>query len=308
MPSPTGSTSSPAPRLPPSVGRRRGAGWRRRFPRPLQGGGLLLVAVATLGCARPGLPVATAAPIAGPQAGPQPWQVPASELATQRLFRLRYDGPEGQGSLRLTLRLATAERYRLTVADVAGRPVSILSVEAGEGLWVEPREETYCRLQSAVELEALPSLRLPLAALPAVLLGRLPATPAGRPPRLGPRFEYRDAEGRRWGAAMAAGEVVSWTLWDGGEPAAWWRRQGDEAILSERRRGVQMRWREVAREPLAELPPPPEIPAGYRSDCGPAPQVIPAPGSPGAPAPEEPPASGGFDSAGARTYDFWFDA
>jgi hypothetical protein len=243
----------------------------------LRTGGLLLAAAAALGCARPGLAVATAATGPGAQVGSEPWQIPASELATQRLFRLRYDGPEGQGSLRLTLRLAAADRYRLTVADVAGRPLSTLSVEAGEGLWVEPREERYCRLRSAVELEALPSLRLPLAALPAVLLGRLPAAPSGRPPRLGPRFEYRDAEGRRWGAGMAAGEVVSWTLWEAGEPAAWWRRRGEEAILSERRRGVQMRWREVAKEPLAELPPPPEVPAGYRSDCGAAPEVIPAP-------------------------------
>jgi hypothetical protein len=80
--------------------------------------------------------------------------------------------------------------------------------------------------------------------------------------------EYRDAQGRRWTVEQGqGGEVLGWTLWADGEPAVWWRLLTGEAILSERERGVQIRWREVLREPLEGLPPPPEVPATYLAAC-----------------------------------------
>lgn len=214
----------------------------------------------------------------GPQ-GPAvaPWELPPGAVSSQSLFRFQYDGPEGEGTLRLVLRLEDPERYRLTVADRLGRPAVTVDAGAGGGYLVDHRESLACRLDAEVRIEEIPLDPLPLGAVPMVLLGRLPA-----PPRQGAevspgarRLSYRDSSGRRWTAELTGGsgaedapptphgEPVSWTLWRGDEPALWWRRTDGEMLLSNRDRGVQMRWREVGREALTGPLPPPEIPPGY---------------------------------------------
>ena len=219
----------------------------------------------------------------GPRApGPEapavaPWALPPGTYPTQSLFRFQYDGPEGEGTLRLVLRLEAPERYRLTVADRLGRPAVTVDAGPAGGYLLDHRESLACRLDAEVRIDEIPLDPLPLAAVPAVLLGRLPAAPregagAGAGAR---RLSFHDTAGRRWTAELAgraggtspgpdlAGEPVSWTLWRGGEPVLWWRRTDGEMLLSNRDRGVQMRWREVGREALPERLPPPEIPPGY---------------------------------------------
>ncbi len=220
-------------------------------------------------------------PVAVPAGGVAPWLVPPAAYGTQRLFRLHYQGPEGEGTLRLILRLASPERYRLVIADRLGRSLFTLDAAPTGGLLLDHREGLACPLEAGVEIEGLPVHPLPFEALPAVLLGRLPAAPArGRPePAAGGGLEFRDATGRRWTAEVGErGEVRSWTLWQQGEPSLWWRSDGGQAVLSERERGAQASWRELGSEPLARPLPSPEMPAGFEPGvCGTAAEAIDSP-------------------------------
>lgn len=215
---------------------------------------------------------------AGPTPGPQaaPWELPPEAHPSQRLFRFHYEGPDGESTLRLVLRLESPDRYRLTIADRMGRPALTIDAARRGGYLLDHRESLACRLGPEVRIEELPLEPLPLGAVPAVLLGRLPAgpVPGGPPLADAGRLSFRDAAGRRWtaeleGTAGGAGgdpgtaTPMSWALWREGEPVLWWRRSDGEALLSNRTRGVQMRWREVGREPLAEPLPAPEMPPGY---------------------------------------------
>ena len=81
----------------------------------------------------------------------------------------------------------------------------------------------------------------------------------------GDQFDFRDLANRRWtGDLDPERRVLSWTLSENGAPRAWWMRRDDWAILSDRERGVQLRWREVLRENLDREPPRLAAPAGYR--------------------------------------------
>ncbi len=229
----------------------------------------LLAGALLLGCAgaRP--------PAAVPGAAVAPWSLPPAAYGTQRLFRLHYQGPEGEGTLRLILRLQTPERYRLVIADRLGRSLFTLDAAASGGLLLDHRENRACPLDAGVELEGLPVEPLPPEALPALLLGRIPASPArGRPtPSVRGNLAFRDAAGRRWTAEVGDhGEVRRWTLWRKDRPVLWWRRDGTEAFLSDRERGAQATWREVGREPLAQPLPAPSVPEGFEPGvCAPEP-------------------------------------
>ncbi len=175
--------------------------------------------------------------------------LPASELGQQSLFRVGYRGAEGGGSLKLVLRLQERSSYQLAAADLFGRPVWALVVGSGRALWIDYRAERFCAVDEAVRLPDLGLPELPLEAVPAFLLGRVPLPPAERG-TISPR-DYRDGKGRRWTVALAGSEVTAWTLWDGDRPTLWFSAQGGEMVLSSRRREAQLRWRRTLREPLA---------------------------------------------------------
>jgi hypothetical protein len=61
-------------------------------------------------------------------------------------------------------------------------------------------------------------------------------------------------------------------------PSVWWRRHADEHLLSDRARGVQLRWRESVVEPLRDALAPLDVPAGFR--------LVPCSALYGRPAPE----------------------
>jgi hypothetical protein len=192
-----------------------------------------------------------------------------------------YSGPEGEGSFRVTLRLASPARYQLQAVDPVGRALWSLDVANDSGLWLNHRGRTYCRFEGRFDVSGVPLGPFPLLSLPSLLLGRVPAEPkpgSPAPPSADRQFDFRDAADRRWSGGLGdEGLVLSWTLSEDGAPKVWWMRRDDWAFLSDRERGVQVRWREVLRENLDREPPRLEPAAGYGEvPCGE--QQVPEPG------------------------------
>jgi hypothetical protein len=226
-------------------------------------GGLLGACRSTVSA---GDPLGGPAGAAAGEAASAPWFLADDAYPTQRLFRLQAESTKEGGSLRLVLRLESPDRYRLTISDRLGR--SLYTVDATpEGGWLlDHRERRACRLGPALALGGVPLEAFAPAMLPRVLLGRVPAEPASRVSGAGAgRLEFRDRQGRRWTVERRGGAILGWVAWEGGEPVVWWRRLDGEALLSDRIRGVQMRWHQVARERLEQPLPPAAVPAGYTS-------------------------------------------
>lgn len=187
------------------------------------------------------------------------------DYPTQRLYRVRYQGPEGQGSLKLTLRLERPERFQLSAADPLGRALWSLEQRSEAVRFIDHRRRVGCDLPAEIRLPQIVLANLPVRSLPLVLLGHLPsvpATPLEDPGSGRQRLEYTDAAGRRWSAVMVAGEAESWTLWKDDRPLLWWSRQPAGGILSARE-GAQFRWRESVSESLSGALMPLEIPVEY---------------------------------------------
>jgi hypothetical protein len=199
--------------------------------------------------------------------------MPQEAYGSQRLYRVTYSGPEGEGAFKVTLRLVSPARYQIQAVDPLGRSLWSLDVNAAAGLWLNHRSHTYCRFEGRFDVSGVPLGPFPLLSLSSLLIGRVPAEPAPGSPTAEPRgreLDFKDAEGRRWtGTLGEGGEVLSWTLSEGSTPKVWWMRRDDWAILSDRERGIQVRWREVLRENLDREPPPLTPPAEYKqTPCG----------------------------------------
>lgn len=231
---------------------------------------LLVLGVLAMGCATRGgaRPVPTAELRLPSAAAEELWSLDQEDLWTQRLFRMHYDGPDGDGSFKLTLRLASPELFQMTAVDRLSRRWFSLSVADGEALLLDHREKTYCRYAGEIELAAVPLGPLPFSTLPALLLGRLPL-PAGSPVAIeAGEVGFRDRRGRRWTAGLEEKRLTNWILWGDDGPEVWWQAREDSAMLSSRRESLQLRWRQVVAEPM----PPPlaemTVPEGYvRGEC-----------------------------------------
>jgi hypothetical protein len=196
------------------------------------------------------------------------WQIPADAFGSQRLFRATYSGPEGEGSFRVTLRLAAADRYQIQAVDPVGRALWSLDVMSDRGLSINHRGRTFCAFEGSFDLSGVALGPFPLVSLPSMLLGRVPAEPAEPPRQEGGGISFHDSAGRRWSAVVKGdlGLVESWTLWEENIPSVWWIQRESWAILSSRDRR-QVRWREVLREGLTTPPAPLEAPAAFREEC-----------------------------------------
>ncbi|MBV8200530.1 MAG: hypothetical protein JOZ15_07885, partial [Acidobacteria bacterium] len=142
---------------------------------------IVLLLAAAVGCTTvpKAPPRAPAAGAGGAAPAEQPvWQVPAAAYGSQILYRVAVTGAEGEGSLKLTLRLASPERYQAQAVDPLGRAIWGLDVNGDRGLWLDHRGHIYCRLAGALDLAFLPLGPLSVSALPPLLLGRLPVPPA----------------------------------------------------------------------------------------------------------------------------------
>lgn len=199
------------------------------------------------------------------------WEIPQAVYGSQRLYRVSYSGPEGEGSFKVTLRLASPARYQIQAVDPVGRSLWSLDVANDAGISLNHRNRTYCVFEGRFDLDGAPLGPFPLLALPSLLIGRVPAEPASPVEEARPgEISFRDAANRRWAAIVGEdGVVESWTMAEGSTPRAWWMRREGWAILSDRVRGMQVRWREVLRENLDREPSSLEAPAGYRqTPCG----------------------------------------
>lgn len=186
---------------------------------------------------------------------------------------MSYSGPEGEGSFKVTLRLASPARYQIQAADPLGRSLWSLDVSNDSGLWLNHHSRNYCLFEGRFDLSGVPLGPFPLLSLPALLIGRVPGEPAPGSPTAQPRgrtFDFKDAGDRRWSGTLGEkGEVLSWALSEGSTPKVWWMRRDDWAILSDREREVQVRWREVLHEDLDREPPHLSPPAEYKlTPCG----------------------------------------
>ena len=181
------------------------------------------------------------------------WTVPAASVSRQYLLRLDAQGPDGRADAKLTVRLESSERFRIAAADSLGRRLWSLDVEGPSGVWTREGPVGACRLPGNGVLR-MPELRLdlPVAGLPALLLGRLPVAPRDPAIDLRSGERWTGADGREWSATLAGHALVRWTVWkDGSSPLAWWRAAGNGGELSLREPAMRLRWRIVAAAPLA---------------------------------------------------------
>ena len=198
----------------------------------------LVVALTLLpGCARmaAGPPVGAEGGVSGAPAGG----------ATQTLYRVRYDGPEGDGSLRLVLRQVAPDRFQLQAADTFGRAVWALDYADDTVLLLDHRREEACVAGRELRVPELALRPLPLPAVARVLAGE---TPLPAPPGADPA-DWTDEAGQRWTVRREEERLAAWTLWQAGEPQLWWTRQASGGVLSHRD-GSQFRWRTTAREEI----------------------------------------------------------
>lgn len=169
---------------------------------------------------------------------------PAGELEARRiLYRVRYEGPGGSGSLRLVLRQVATDRFRLQASDAFGRAVWGLDLDGEEVVLVDHRKRRACVSGKEVRVPELALRPLPLTAVPRVLSGRTPL----RAPADTDESDWTDGAGQRWTSRRQGERLESWTLWQSGQPRLWWRRQPRGGVLSHRD-GSQFRWRQVAQE------------------------------------------------------------
>jgi len=199
----------------------------------------------------------------------EPWELPPEAFPTQRLFRVKYQGPEGRAGFKLSLYLETGQRYRMQASDSLGRKLWSLDLDAsGLATWLDHRQKSYCHTIGS-QLGFVPLARLPLVALPKLLLGRLPTVPAAEVRRSEEGdFAFLDASGQRFSGSALEDGLQWWTLEEDGELVAWWRREEEGGTFVHRRTQQQVRWREVVREPLAKGLEALRIPVGYgERDC-----------------------------------------
>lgn len=257
---------------------RRGPG----LPAAVLGAVLCLAAALTAGCGsglRSDLPRTVDGD--GRAGGTAVWGIPPGAYPAQRLYRMEAETARDRATFRAVLRIERPDRYRLTLSDRLGRTLFTLDAGPDSGWLLDHRARRACPLAEVRALGDVPLGPLPPEALPAVLLGRVPAAPAGPVAvEAAGRLSYRDVRGWRWsvrfeevrapaGDGTGGRRVLGWTVRRRGRSILWWRRDGAEGLLSDRERGLQLRWHEVAREPLAETLPAPEVPSRFeRGVCG----------------------------------------
>jgi hypothetical protein len=219
------------------------------------GGVAILIGLAVSGCA------GSAKPRRAPGAAARPAAPPAAaageaDLAGQWLFRAEVASAEGAASLRLVLRRFDSRRFSLQAADALGQARWELRTEGDEALWLEADGSRFCRLDPRLPLRSAQWVSsVPVADLAGLLTGEWPpeeprpdpselSASGGRP--------APELEGRRLTGERAEGTWTSWTLWEGAQPLAWFKRRGGESVLSVRQPAVQIRWRVTARGSLGE--------------------------------------------------------
>lgn len=194
--------------------------------------------------------------------------VEAPEAGLQTLLRVRYQGTDGRGRIKLTSRVATRERFQLAAVDTFGRQHWSLEAWPGRTLLLDHRQRRACLFEGDVVVAAIALAELPVSLLPRVLAGELPVEkPLDVDPDEDGEIPRWPGEGaREWSAVLdSEGGIERWTLWVDTEPLLWFRAQTGGGMLSHRR-GAQVVWSRVAEEPLTAELIPLEVPPGYARD------------------------------------------
>lgn len=206
--------------------------------------GRLLIALSLLfgcySCSRAATPVA--------RAGDSWFGIEKDVVWTQSLFRMRYKGPRGAGTLRMVLRTGEDRQYAIETKDRFGRSLwRLLSTPTATRL-IDDRRRVTCESSGDVRIPEIALESLPLRELPPILFGRLPSDLVPTQTE----GEFLDASGRRWTVTEGNGEVRSWTVWEDDKPWLWWSAMEEDVGLLSHRAGSQLRWRLVASEPIKE--------------------------------------------------------
>ena len=212
-------------------------------------------------------------------AKPQLTGLRADDSPTQRIVRLHYDGPDGDGTLKLVLRIQSADDFQLEASDRLGRRWWNLRFNGEEALVLWVRDRIFCRYGAEIEIEALPLGPVAVSALPALLLDRLPV-PADTAVDWKDEedAELRDGRNRLFKVQAVEGELRNWSLWQDGSPFAWWTTDGKLSYLSAPRRQLQLRWQQTSSTSpltteLADL----SVPEGYVPGVCEDPSIEPSP-------------------------------
>ncbi len=227
--------------------------------------GLVILCTLSLGCASGSLGELLGNPPSSPGSA-EMWQIPPEAYPTQRLYRIRYQGPDDErAGFKLTLYLVGERQYRMLAADGLGRKLWSLDLDAtGNATWLDHRNREFCHLGPADRLGFLPIARLPLVALPRLLLGRMPTEPKANLEIFDTHLTFLDAEGQRWNGSFRSDELQWWSQLEGDESIAWWRREDDQGgTYAHRSSQQQLRWKEVVRETLTAPLEPLEIPRRF---------------------------------------------
>lgn len=194
------------------------------------------------------------------------WQIPPEAYPSQRLYRIRYQAPDGKkAGFKLTLYLLGEAQYRMLAADSLGRKLWSLDLDQeGDATWLDHRNKEFCHLGAADRLGFLPIARLPLVSFPRLLLGRIPTEPFANLEQYTTHLTFLDEQGQRWNGSFEGDELQWWSQQEGEESIAWWRREEQGGTYAHRSSKQELKWTEVVRErltsPLDDL----EIPTRFR--------------------------------------------
>jgi hypothetical protein len=176
--------------------------------------------------------------------------------------------------LKLLLRRFDAESFTLVAADTLGQSRWEIRRAGDRAVWIDPSARQFCRLDPQLPLAARLSLpSIPVGDIPGLLTGGWPAPEVVRTSAEGiaaaPGIDDGDRPFTGERAANDPAGWANWTLWQGGEPIAWFKRLGQDSLLSVRRPAVQVRWRVTASgaiEPAPERSGEPERDPEARAD------------------------------------------
>ena len=181
-----------------------------------------------------------------------------TSAAGQWLFRAEVSGEEGSGSLKLLLRRFAGGSFALVASDALGQPRWEIRRDHDEAVWLDPQGGRFCRLDARLPLRATQWVpKIQLADFPGLLIGEWPT--ASEVAASGAESVEASAApmvpaGQRITGERGALGWASWTLWEEGIPAVWYKRLASESLLSVRRPSVQVRWRMTAQGPLPLSP------------------------------------------------------
>lgn len=190
-------------------------------------------------------------------AGARPPSASSPVAGRQALYRIQFEGADGNANFRLLLRRATDQRFDLAASDPLGRTLWALQVVEGEGTWFDFRERRVCEIGRRFRLDALRLPELPLEALPRIL--------AAEPPHA----EGQDADGRTWSLKRRAdGSLLGWETSNAAAETLRCELDAGGASGTLRSDSSRLRFRRVADEPLAApIPLRQPLPDFTRGDC-----------------------------------------